>query len=403
MNNTVPKAVAAAVPSVFILAFMASLGPFGDTEYTPSLPSIAQGLGVSYGQAQLSMTVYLAGFALSQIFYGPLSDRFGRRPVILVAVSTFLVGSLLCAFSTDLTLMLFGRVIQSLGASAGGAISNAAVRDAFPEEMRTRVYLKVNTIFALAPGVGPIAGSLIDHYLGWQFNFYLLALLAFLLLITLFFRFQETNRHLNPEAAKPTVLIRNYLYLFGQPVYLFYALMVGVSIGVTYSSLVEAPHLVVTELGYPSKMFVTVALCIVAAFIVGATLCSWLSRLFSDPVLVLLGLGIMLAGSLAVGLLDDLQRVTLVNMLAAISVIYIGIAFVVPVATSRAIAPFENIVGSASAMLGSLSMGFASASTLFVAILPGNSAAVMFIAFTGISGFGVVLTVIAFVFWRDRL
>jgi multidrug resistance protein len=189
------------------------------------------------------MTVYLAGFALSQIFYGPLSDRFGRRPVMLVAVSTFLVGSLVCAFSTDLTLMLFGRVIQSLGASAGGAISNAAVRDSFPEEMRTRVFLKVNTIFALAPGVGPIAGSLIDHYLGWQFNFY----------------------------------------------------------------------------------------------------------------------------------------------------------------TSRAIAPFENIVGSASALLGSLSMGLASASTLFVAILPGNSAEVMSIAFTGISGLGVVLTVIAFVFWRDKL
>ncbi len=150
-------------------------------------------------------------------------------------------------------------------------------------------------------------------------------------------------------------------------------------------------------------MFVTVAVCIVAAFILGAILCSWLSRVFSDPALVLLGLGIMLTGSLAVGLLDDLQRVTLVNMLAAISVIYVGIAFVVPVATSRAIAPFEKIVGSASALLGSLSMGFASASTLFVAILPGNSAQVMFIAFTGISGLGVVLTVIAFVFWRGKL
>ena len=313
MNNTVPKAVAAAVPSVFILAFMASLGPFGDTEYTPSLPSIAQGLGVSYGQAQMTMTVCLAGFALSQIFYGPLSDRLGRRPAILVAVSTFLVGSLICAFSTDLTLMLFGRAIQSLGASAGGSLSNAAVRDAFPEEMRTRVFLKVNTIFALAPGVGPIAGSLIDRYFGWQFNFYLLALLALLLLITLLFGFQETNRHLNPEATRPSVFIRNYLYLFGQPVYLFYVLMIGVGIGVTYSSLLEAPHLVVTELGYSSKMFVSVALYIVAAFIVGATLCSWLSRVLSDPVLVLLGLGIMLTGSLAVGLVYDLQRVTLVK------------------------------------------------------------------------------------------
>jgi DHA1 family bicyclomycin/chloramphenicol resistance-like MFS transporter len=294
-------------------------------------------------------------------------------------------------------------VIQSLGASAGGTISNAAVRDAFPEEMRTRVFLKVNTIFALAPGIGPIAGSLIDHYLGWQFNFYLLALLAVLLLITLSFGFKETNRHPNPEAANPSIFIRNYLNLFRRPVYLYYVLMVGVGIGVTYGSLVEAPHLVVTELGYSSKMFVTVALCIVAAYIVGATLCSWLSRIFSDPVLVLLGLGIMLTGSLAIGLLDGLQRVTLASVLTAISVIFVGIAFVVPVATSRAIAPFESTVGSASALLGSLSMGLASATTLLVAVLPGDSAEVMFIAFTGISGFGVILTIIAFILRRDKL
>jgi MFS family permease len=84
--------------------------------------------------------------------------------VILIAIRTFLVGSVICARSTDLGVMLFGRFVQALGASAGGTISNAAVRDAFPPEIRTRVFLQVNTLFALAPGIGPIAGSLIDHY-----------------------------------------------------------------------------------------------------------------------------------------------------------------------------------------------------------------------------------------------
>jgi DHA1 family bicyclomycin/chloramphenicol resistance-like MFS transporter len=269
--------------------------------------------------------------------------------------------------------------------------------------MRTRVFLQVNTIFALAPGVGPIAGGLVDHYLGWQYNFYVLAVLALLLLVALFLRFPETNRHLNPEAAKPGVFLRTYLHLLSRPVYLYYVVMVGLAFGLTYASLVEAPHLVMTEFGYPSKMFVVVAFCIVASFIIGASLCTALNRYISDPTLILLGLLIMLAGSIAVGAFDHLHFVNLTTMLGSISLIYVGIAFVVPVATSRAVEPFETIAGSASALLGSLSMGLASAATLFVSLLPGNSAEVMFIAFSSISGFGVLTTLIAFTFWRQRL
>jgi DHA1 family bicyclomycin/chloramphenicol resistance-like MFS transporter len=403
MKQSASVATAVAVPSIFILAFMASLGPFGDTEYTPSLPAIAHGLGISYGQAQLSMSVYLAGFALSQILWGPLSDRFGRRPMILIAIATFLGGSLICAFSTDLTMLLLGRLVQSLGASAGGTISNAAIRDSFPEEQRTRVFLQVNTIFALAPGVGPIAGSLIDHYFGWQYNFYLLAVLAILLLAALFLRFPETNRHLNPDAAKPRVFIKTYLSLLGKPVYLYYVLVLGLGFGLTYASLVEAPHLVITELGYPSKMFAVVAFCIVAAFIIGASLATVLSRSLSDPSLILAGLAIMLTGSLAIGVFDEFDLVNLTTMLGSISVIYVGIAFVVPVATARAVAPFETIVGSASSLMGGLSMGLASLATLFVAALPGRSAEVMFIAFSSISALGVLVTLVVFIFWRKAL
>jgi len=403
MKQPASIATAAAVPSIFILAFMASLGPFGDTEYTPSLPSIAHGLGITYGQAQLSMSVYLAGFALSQILWGPLSDRFGRRPMILIAITTFLAGSLVCAFSTDLTMLLIGRLVQSLGASAGGTISNAAIRDSFPEEQRTRVFLQVNTIFALAPGVGPIAGSLIDHFFGWQYNFYLLAVLAVLLLIALFFRFPETNRQLNLEAAKPHIFVKTYLSLLSKPVYLYYVLVLGLGFGLTYASLVEAPHLIITELGYPSKMFVVVAFCIVAAFIIGASLATALSNRISDPSLILIGLWIMLLGSLAVGVFDEFDLVNLTTMLGSISVIYIGIAFVVPVATARAVAPFEEIVGSASSLMGGLSMGLASLATLFVAALPGRSAEVMFIAFSSISALGVLVTLVVFIFWRKAL
>ena len=403
MNAHTKRIESTALPSVFILAFMASLGPFGDTEYTPSLPRIAQALDVPYALVQLTMTVYLAGFALGQILYGPLSDRYGRRPLILFAISTFLVGSVTCALSTDVHVLMLGRFVQALGASAGGTISNAAIRDAFPAEIRTRVFLKVNAIFALAPGIGPMAGAFIDHYFGWEANFWLLAILAMLLLLTLFFGFAETNCHLNYKAMQPRELLKNYLKLLVHPAYVSYTVINGLAMGVVYGSLIEAPRLIMVELGYPSRMFVVVAICIVAGFLAGSVICGLLQRYMADSKLIALGLVIMLGGSLALGWLDYAGQVSLVTSLAAISTIYVGLAFVIPVATSLAVAPFDRIAGSASALLGSVSMALASASTLLIGQLPHDAAKSMFVAFTVLSIAGLLLTIVAMLAWgRQR-
>ncbi len=385
----------AAVPSLFILAFMASLGPFGDTEYTPSLPSIARAMDVTYSKAQLTMTIYLVGFAFGQLLYGPVSDRFGRRPTILFAITTFFIGSMICMVSVNLYMMLFGRFVQSLGACAGGIISNAAVRDAFPPEKRTRMFLEVNTAFSLAPGIGPIAGSLIDHYWGWESNFFLLSVLAILLLICIVFLFPETNRHKNPKATHPTRLLKNYLSLFRHVDFIYYVLVVGLGTGVVYCALVEAPALVVNQIGLPSKTFVVVTLCVTGAFMLGAGICGLLSKFYSDAYLVIIGLLIMLTGSLALGYFDYKDWVTLPTMLGAISFIFSGIAFVVPVGTSLALSPFQKVAGSASSMAGCISMSMASASTWLISILPNRPSFDLFITFSVLSSLGLVLALLA--------
>jgi DHA1 family bicyclomycin/chloramphenicol resistance-like MFS transporter len=338
------------------------------------------------------MTVYLLGFALSQLFYGPFSDRFGRRPLIMIAIGAFLVGSLICALSTDLYWLLLGRFVQSLGASGGMVISNAAIRDAFPLSGQTRMFIKVNAVFALAPAVGPIAGSLIDHYLGWQANFYLLAILAVLLMISVYFAFPETNRNRNAAATRPRILVRNYRNFFGHPDYLYHVVVLGLGIGIVYCSLVEAPHLVMVELGYPSKTFVVVSLSIVLGFMLGAGACAMLQKSIADTQLILVGLLIMLAGSLATGIFALLHWITLVTMLGSITLVYIGLAFVIPVCTARALAPFKQTAGAASAMTGCISMALASASTWFISVLPGKSPQVVFITFTLLTGTALALT-----------
>jgi DHA1 family bicyclomycin/chloramphenicol resistance-like MFS transporter len=150
-------------------------------------------------------------------------------------------------------------------------------------------------------------------------------------------------------------------------------------------------------------MFVVVAICIVAGFLAGSVICGLLQRYMADSKLIALGLVIMLGGSLALGWLDYAGQVSLVTSLAAISTIYVGLAFVIPVATSLAVAPFDRIAGSASALLGSVSMALASASTLLIGQLPHDAAKSMSVAFTVLSIAGLLLTIVAMLAWgRQR-
>ena len=390
------RKITTVAPSVLVLAFMASLGPFGDTEYTPSLPNIARGLDISYGHAQLSMTLYLLGFSLSQVFYGPFSDRYGRRPMIILATMFFVVGSVICALTPDLLWLLTGRFIQATGASAGSVLSNAAIRDSFPPERRTKVFLKVNTAFSIAPGLGPIAGSLVDHFFGWRANFGLLTFLGCLLIGTLYFSFPETNRHKNVAATRPKTVLRNYLSLFANPGYTYYVIVDGIGIGIAYCALVEAPSLVMNDFGKSSNFFMVVAVSVVGSFIIGSLICTWMTSYFADSKLIIIGLGIMLVSSLTTGLIIWIDWVTLFGMLTTISVVFFGLAFVIPISISRSLAPYEDIVGVASSMTGCVSMFIASASTYLISLLHNFSSPIaIFVTFTLLSTAGLFYSVVA--------
>ena len=198
MLNQLLKLNYYSIPSLFVLVIMVSVGPFGDTEYAPSLPAIARDLHVSYEMTQLTMTSYLAGYAIFQLLYGPLSDRFGRKPIVLIGAAILVLGSVLCFVSTTITQLIIGRFIQAIGASAGSVICYAAVRDAYPEQQRKQVFAKINAIFALAPALGPIVGALIDDFFGWRMNFLLLVLLSIIMFTTLWLGFPETKQERVP-------------------------------------------------------------------------------------------------------------------------------------------------------------------------------------------------------------
>ncbi|HEY3521638.1 MAG TPA: multidrug effflux MFS transporter, partial [Rhodanobacteraceae bacterium] len=338
-------------PALWLLAFMMAAGPFGDTEYTPAMPAMAKALHADYGMVQFSMSAYLVASALSQLLYGPISDRYGRRPVMLVGACILSLGALACMLSFSIWPLIGGRFIQGVGACAGGVIADAMVRDAFAKERRQPVYAKINAAFALAPAIGPVAGTYVEHAFGWHANFAILLGISLLLTGAVWWRLPETLREEDPRALEPSRLWRNAREVIGTRGFLFYVALGGLCVGVVYTALIGAPDLVINVLGMGSGAIVIVAISILVAFVIGAGSCAWLSRRRVPHLLIIAaGLSIVLAGSIALLLIALLVRGGggLAMYLSPIAFCFIGVGLVVPVSTAKAMAPFAENAGAAS-------------------------------------------------------
>lgn len=368
-------------PSLFILVLMISVGPFGDTEYIPSLTHIARDFGVTYNESQLTVTSYLFGFALCQLFYGPFSDRFGRKPCMLFGACMFIVGSTICYFSHNINLLISGRFVQAIGACAGTVLANAAVRDSIPDEERGRTFAKMNAAFAIAPGIGPVVGGYVDEWFGWRANFAILLLLSVILFVTVWFLLPETNHNKNPKATDPKRLVHNYFSLLKDPYFLPLLIIMGLCVGVVYSCLTESPGLVQLVLKVGSSYFALIAFGVMFGFIIGSLICNYITRYLSQNIIICIGLCIMLVSSLVMGWFVIIDYIHLSSMLIPIIIIFLGIAFVVPMATAAALEPFAKNAGTASAMLGFTQMAIASLGTIVISFISNGTARAMPITF----------------------
>lgn len=380
-------------PALALLAFMMALAPFGDTEYTPAMPAIAHALSTDYGMVQLTMTFYLAGSAISQLGFGPLADRFGRRPVMLGGTAVLTVGFLLSLASFAIWPLLGSRLVQGLGASAGSVVADAAVRDAFPADRRQRVYAKLNAAFALAPAIGPVAGTYLVRALDWRANFAVLAVLGALLWFAVWRWLPETHPHPDRRAIRPTRLWHTWRRILGTPRFMLFALLSGCAVGVVYTALIGAPDLVINVLGEGSGAIVIVAAAILVAFVAGAGLCVWLTPRLAHPLIIAGGLAILLAGSLgllAVALLLG-ARGSLAAFLLPISVCFCGVGLVVPVATAKAMAPFRRTAGNAASLLGFVRMGVAALGTVAMSLLHEGTVLDIPIVFLVLTGLAVLV------------
>ncbi|WP_340116504.1 multidrug effflux MFS transporter [Pelagibius sp. 7325] len=351
-----------------LLTAMVALGPVSTDLYLPSLPAIGSAFATDQGTVQLTLSVFLVGFAFSQLACGPLSDRFGRRPVILGGLALYLVASLACAAAPSIEVLIFARFCQAVGACVGPVLGRAAVRDIYGRERAARMLSYMGMVMALAPAFGPIIGGFIEAWFGWRANFVLVSAVGLTVLAATAITLPETNRWKSPDATRLGHLIGNYRSLLRHRRYVGYVLVVACTYSGIFSFISGSSFVLIGILGLDPEVYGFCFAAIVVGYMLGAFGSGRYTVRFGVERMVQLGTAIQLLGGVAGLALHAVMPPSVASIVAPVAVFMIGTGLAMPNAQAGAIGPFPRMAGAASALLGFCQMGLAA----FVGIVVGH-------------------------------
>jgi MFS transporter, DHA1 family, multidrug resistance protein len=288
---------AAQAKLTFTVAVLMMLAPFSIDSYLPSLPSIGREFGAAEWEVQQTLSLYLLAFAGTTLIYGPLSDAFGRRSVVMATLGVYAVTSIACALAPDIHWLLAMRIGQGLTASGAVVIGRAIVRDAFSGARAQRVMSQIMLFFAAAPAVAPIIGGYLHEAYGWRSVFWFLTALALLLYVWTAWRLPETLDRWNRHPAYPRALAVAYGQALMHGRFLLLVLSIALCFGGLFLYIAGSPALLYRHLGYGADDFGYFFVPVVAGLMGGAFLSGRLAGHFSHAHAVAVGFSILLTAT----------------------------------------------------------------------------------------------------------
>ena len=235
--------------------------------YVPSLPTLTEVFNSTPETIQLTMTLNLAGFALGQLFFGPFSDRFGRRTAMLLGLSLFCVAALGCALAWSAEALILGRILLGLTGACEAVIGMAVIKELYGEEKGVKIVAIYAMVIAAAPAIGPVIGGIMLVNFGWASNFWLLLGMALVTLAAIW-RFLMETATLDPSALRPARLLAETRLCLGVPAFWLYTIGPAASLGAIFAWITEGPFVLIQQLGIPPDNFGYYQAMLVGAFFV---------------------------------------------------------------------------------------------------------------------------------------
>lgn len=366
-----------------LITALVAFGPLSTDLYLPSLPLLTRALGADPGTGQLTLSVFLAGFAIGMLVYGPLSDRFGRRPMILAGTALFLAASVACALAPTIEALIAFRFVQALGACCGPVLGRAVVRDVYGPDRAAKVLAYVGVAMAVAPAIGPIIGGQLTVLFGWRTNFWALAVFGALILAITWAILRETNAHRDPSATQLGQLIRNYGMLLRHRAYLGYVLSTALIFGGIFSFISGSSFVLVDGLGLSPAVYGLCFSAIVVGFMLGSFLAGRLTLRLGIDRMIRIGTTVATIGGIAMSACALAGVFNIAAVIAPFFVFMVGAGVVMPNGLAGAIGPFPTLAGTASALLGFIQMSVSAAIGIAVGQLTSDTALPMALAVCG--------------------
>ncbi|RZL17569.1 MAG: Bcr/CflA family efflux MFS transporter [Pedobacter sp.] len=353
---------------VLLLGVLSALGPFSIDMYLPAFPSIAKGLDTTTDAVQLSLAAYFIGISAGQLFYGPITDRFGRKKPLYVGMIIYIIAALGCAVAATIDQLIFFRLLQALGGCAGMVVSRAVVRDLFKPHESAKVFSMLMLVMGVAPIIAPTIGGFVSATWGWRMIFVVLTAISSITFLALARFLPESKTADKSISLNIGSIGKSYYNLLLEPKFIFYA-MCGAFASAGMFAYISSSSFIYMELfGYSEKAF-GVIFSLNAG---GLILCSQLNRIFlkRSTMLTLLRnscIALMVMGIIilfcAIGNADEL----LLSILIFVFVSILG--FIYPNSTALALAETGNKTGTASALMGALQMFISFLASVAVSML----------------------------------
>ena len=357
-----------------LLAALTAVGPLSTDMYLPSLPDIARDLGASTPLVQFTLSAYLIGFACGQIVYGPISDRHGRKPVLLAAVALFTCATLACMVSTSIEMLIVARVAQALGGSGAVVVTRAIVRDLYSGARAGRELSLIGSVMALAPVIAPIGGGVLQTAFGWRSIFVVVAVAAAVAFIVVWRSLPETLAKREAELASASSTLRSYRIVAGNRVYLAYLGLGSLSYAGLFAWISGASFVLQNLYGLTPFVFGCVFAVASFGYLAGTTVAARLVTRFGLGGMSGIGAGALALGGLLACLSVALGLTSSLSLVLPVAVFLAGLGMVLPQSIAGAITPFPERAGAASSLFGFVQQTAAAVCGALVAWLLGKNA-----------------------------
>lgn len=348
---------------------LVAAGPLSISLYGPALPTIVAELGTTEALGKLSLSVYFAAFALTQLVCGPLSDSYGRRKVAIGFLAFYVLGSLVAALGPNVGFLLGGRILQGIGVSVGVALSRAMVRDQFVGREAIGILTLVNLILTVAPAVAPTLGSVILAFGSWHEMFLVMALYGAFLMALMAWGARETHPAAQRIPFRPVTIIFSYGRLLRASRFMAPAGVLGLSFGGFYGFAALLPFILIDNIGLTPFQFAMTMLIQTGSFITGNVLAGYCARRLDGETMVRIGLVLLLLAGIGFALGLRLVPGAILAVMAPVSLWMLALAFIGPSTTAEAMSGFGSIAGAAGALTGFFQVGGGFAGSLLASVL----------------------------------